>query len=154
MVKKNITCKTYTLEQVSDLVKDVLVPLSREYSIFTFEGPLGAGKTTLIREFLRQSGIKDVVTSPTFSYVNIYQLGSEKTFYHFDLYRLENVQEFIDAGFDEYVQEAGSCSAIEWPTVIDSLIKQEPLSKKCCLINISYKENNINVREIEIAVLS
>ena len=58
--------------------------------IFTFTGPLGAGKTTLVQALLKASDVRDVITSPTFTYVNIYTNEVGQKFYHFDLYRLTN----------------------------------------------------------------
>lgn len=91
--------------------------------IVTFSGPLGAGKTTLIRELLHLYGVKEEITSPTFTYVNVYQNIEGKIFYHFDLYRIKSIDEFLIAGFDEYLVSDNSLCLIEWPEVIEPLLK-------------------------------
>lgn len=122
---------TYSLNQISDVV-DTLLPLLQSAAVFTFTGTLGAGKTTLIKALLKKAGVLDVVTSPTFTYVNVYQ-ASRGTFYHFDLYRIATLDDFCAAGFDEYVYLPNSWAFIEWPAVIMPL-----LAKKACHIHIEY----------------
>ena len=82
-------------------------------SVVCFFGDLGAGKTTFIKGVVAgASGISgEEVSSPTFTYLNIYR-GS-KTLYHFDLYRLRNTNEFLSMGFDEMFDAGGIC-CIEW----------------------------------------
>ncbi len=80
-------------------------------------------KTTLIKEFLRQCGVTEVVQSPTFTYLNVYQGDKGAEFYHFDLYRLSANQDFIDAGFYEYLYAPKSWAVIEWPEIIMPLLK-------------------------------
>ena len=93
--------------------------------IFTFTGPLGAGKTTLIQALLRAADVHSVITSPTFTYVNVYKNEVDQTFYHFDLYRLMSLQEFIDLGFEEYLYKPQSWVFIEWPELIFPLLERE-----------------------------
>jgi len=101
--------------------------------IVTFEGPLGAGKTTLVRELLQQCGVTGEITSPTFTYMNVYKNNKGETFYHFDLYRIKTVDEFIAAGFDEYLYQPQSWVFIEWPSVIMPLLTHD-----ACHISIDY----------------
>ncbi len=99
-----------------------LVALMDQCAIFAFTGPLGAGKTTLIRQILQQAEVAQLVTSPTFTYVNGYQNDKQQLFYHFDLYRIETLDAFIAAGFNEYLYAPGSWALIEWPEVIMPLL--------------------------------
>src|SRR5271163_1558782 len=92
----------YSLDQV-ELVAHALADELKTISVMTFSGPLGAGKTTLIRELLRVNGIDELVTSPTFTYMNIYRNKQGRTFYHFDLYRITSLDSFVEAGFNEYL---------------------------------------------------
>ena len=89
-----------------------------EYRIFTLTGSLGAGKTTMVKAFaeILQSG--DEVTSPTFSIVNEY-IFPEGKIYHFDLYRLNNRNELLQLGFDEYIDSGNYCF-IEWPEISEA----------------------------------
>jgi len=69
--------------------------------IFVFEGDMGAGKTTFIKVIAKALGVKELVSSPTFSIVNEYE-GKGNIFYHFDFYRIKNLQEAYDIGYEEY----------------------------------------------------
>jgi tRNA threonylcarbamoyladenosine biosynthesis protein TsaE len=122
----------YSLETIGNVVQ-VLYNLMPECSVFTFTGTLGAGKTTLVQHLLRHCGIKEVITSPTFTYVNIYTNEQGKTFYHFDLYRMHSLQDFLDAGFEEYLYQPNSWAFIEWPEIIMPL-----LTHRVCHVHITY----------------
>lgn len=91
--------------------------------IFAIYGGLGAGKTTLVKGLAEVIGSKDVVKSPTFSIVNEYDspLGS---IYHFDFYRIENLEEVYDLGYEEYFFSGNYCF-IEWPELIEPLVPEE-----------------------------
>jgi len=75
-------------------------------------GDLGAGKTLLVQGLADALGIEDIVNSPTFTILNVYEASFP--IYHFDLYRLDYAEELLDIGFYEYT-EAGGLSIIEWP---------------------------------------
>ena len=127
---------------LNKIVQKNIIPLLFEYTIFTFTGPLGAGKTTLIKEILKQCGITKTVKSPTFSYVNSYVGKNNHQFNHFDLYRIETLETFIDAGFDEYFYKPNNTSFIEWPEVIRSLLINATLKKKTINIVLRYYAHN------------
>jgi len=114
--------------------------------VFTFTGPLGAGKTTLIQALLRASGVRELIISPTFTYVNIYKNEVDQKFYHFDLYRLTNLQEFIDLGFEEYLYQPESWAFIEWPELVFPLLERE-----VCRVTLNYADELS--REITIEVI-
>ena len=143
--------KIFTTTEIPTLVKNDLVPRLSQYKIFTFSGPLGAGKTTIIKELLKQCGVTTTVTSPTFTYLNIYQDSFKKhTFYHFDLYRLTTAESFIDAGFDEYLYMPNSKILIEWPEVIKPLLATTQNVSPLCQITLNFAPNNPTFRHIEI----
>ena len=125
------TMITYTLNDLTSRVAQ-LKELMHDHRVFAFTGSLGAGKTTLIRSLLQTCGVTGIISSPTFTYVNIYQVNGKKL-YHFDLYRLTSAQEFIDAGFDEYLYDQQACIFIEWPEIIASL-----LPKHTCFVALDY----------------
>ena len=80
--------------------------------VLCLAGDLGAGKTLFVKAAAKALGVDEAVTSPTFTLVNVYQ--GRLPVYHFDLYRLEMVEQLTDIGFDEYLHGEGVC-LIEWP---------------------------------------
>lgn len=140
----------FNLSQIDQIVGGYILPLFKTHSIFAFAGPLGVGKTTLIREILKQKGIKSTITSPTFNYVNSYRGENDIIFNHFDLYRINSIDEFIKMGFDEYLAEENSVNLIEWPEVIQDLLDDPQLKMNACLIKLSYLPGNELNRLMEV----
>ncbi|MBC7383815.1 MAG: tRNA (adenosine(37)-N6)-threonylcarbamoyltransferase complex ATPase subunit type 1 TsaE [Bacteroidia bacterium] len=95
------------------------------YKLWCFYGEMGAGKTTLIKEIAKQLGVADAVSSPTFSLVNEYNSSSEKKLFHFDFYRVKNIEEVYDIGYEEYFYSNNFC-LIEWPENIEEILQSEP----------------------------
>lgn len=85
-----------------------------EARIFTFHGPLGAGKTTLIKALCRRLGVRSGMASPSFSIVHEYRARNGEPVYHFDLYRLTKAEELDGIGFTEYLDSGHYCF-VEWP---------------------------------------
>lgn len=123
-----------TLEELPGVGKKILAT-HPDKKVFLFNGNMGAGKTTLIKELSKQLGVKDSISSPTFSIVNEYQ-GTDSLIYHFDFYRLDDVAEAYDMGAEEYFFSGDYCF-IEWPEIISNLL---PPSDKCVSIDIFVKE--------------
>jgi tRNA threonylcarbamoyladenosine biosynthesis protein TsaE len=87
------------------------------YPIVLLKGDLGAGKTTLAQMICEILGVKESVTSPTYTLVNEY-IVADKSIYHFDLYRLKNTEELEGIGFSEYI-DSGNICLIEWPELAE-----------------------------------
>jgi tRNA threonylcarbamoyladenosine biosynthesis protein TsaE len=80
---------------------------------YYFSGPLGAGKTCLIRGLLQACGVTGAIHSPTFSLIEAYHANDQK-FYHFDCYRLRTAAELMDIGYRDYFAEQ-AVILLEWP---------------------------------------
>ncbi|HSX12270.1 MAG TPA: tRNA (adenosine(37)-N6)-threonylcarbamoyltransferase complex ATPase subunit type 1 TsaE [Rhabdochlamydiaceae bacterium] len=95
-------------------------------SVLAVQGDLGAGKTTLIKGIVSSVLGLDpaLVNSPTFTYLNIYP--GDPVFYHFDLYRIQNENDFFKLGFLDYLDAGGIC-CIEWPERIRSILPEKTL---------------------------
>jgi tRNA threonylcarbamoyladenosine biosynthesis protein TsaE len=81
---------------------------------------MGAGKTTFIKSICEELGVRDVVNSPTFSIVNEY-VAAGSAIYHFDFYRIKNIQEAYDIGYEEYFYSGNIC-LIEWPERVAEIL--------------------------------
>lgn len=112
----------YGLEDMPELLEKLSKDLEG-YSIIALTGELGAGKTTFVKQLLAHWGVQEEVLSPTFTYVNCYQNQAGLRFFHFDLYRIEKIDQFFSLGFDEYLGELGSVCIIEWPAIINNLLQ-------------------------------
>ncbi len=110
----------YTLADLPVVAKEMLATLQEAPRVWLFRGQMGAGKTTLSKELLKQLGIDQNVQSPTFSLVNEYQTNAGETVYHFDLYQLKNIQEALAIGIEEYL-DSGHICLIEWPEQAEEL---------------------------------
>lgn len=110
-------------KQVSAL--DIL-QATEPHRVFAFDGPMGAGKTTFIKSLCEQMGTDDVVNSPTFAIVNVYDIDQpyRGEVYHFDCYRLKDIREAIDFGAEEYLYSGNYCF-IEWPEKIETLLPED-----------------------------
>lgn len=108
-------------EKQSDLkeVSKKIIEFSKSH-IYTFEGPIGVGKTTLIQALCQSLGITEKVTSPSYSIVNEY-VNSDIHIYHFDFYRINEEEEAYDIGIEEYFYSNQICF-IEWPEKIPNLL--------------------------------
>ena len=87
-------------------------------TVVRIDGKIGAGKTKIISNICMQLGVKEVITSPTFSLINTYQ-STNGPIYHFDFYRLQNPNEALDIGIEEYL-ESGNVCFLEWAEKIEN----------------------------------
>ena len=90
--------------------------------VFTLTGDLGVGKTVFTQGFAKGLGIEEPVSSPTFTIVQVYESG-RLPFYHFDVYRIGDVEEMDEIGFDDYVMGDG-VSLIEWANLIEEILPE------------------------------
>ena len=114
--------------------------------VISLVGDLGAGKTTFAKGFAEGFGVKDVVTSPTFTIMNEY-VGTKMPLYHFDMYRLTSAEEAVSCGFEEYfsLKTLKGVVLVEWASNVEGLLPT-------LHVEISFKKLEDNKREISITV--
>lgn len=95
---------------------------SKEGDVYCLLGDLGVGKTVFTQGFAKGLGIEDPISSPTFTIVQEYS-GKKMPFYHFDVYRIGDVEEMDEIGFEDYVYGDGVC-LIEWANLIEEIIPE------------------------------
>jgi tRNA threonylcarbamoyladenosine biosynthesis protein TsaE len=102
-----------SLEEISKVAEQFLNQ-SAPRKQFAFYGSMGVGKTTFIKAICAKLEVEEVVTSPTFAIVNEYHTPSNGNVYHFDLYRINKLEELFDFGYENYLFSDNYCF-IEWP---------------------------------------
>ena len=106
----------YNLDNINKASKLVIDNIKT--TVVRIDGKMGAGKTKIISNICMQLGVKEVITSPTFSLINTYQ-STNGPIYHFDFYRLQNSNEALDIGIEEYL-ESGNVCFLEWAEKIEN----------------------------------
>ena len=133
----------YNLKEIDEVSKQI-INLLFDTRLILLRGDLGTGKTTLIKSILNEMGLKENITSPTFSIVNEYELNRE-SIYHFDLYRIKDKKELDILGFDEYLDSGQKCF-IEWPEIAIERIF-------CSYVDIYIESKSVEEREITIKTI-
>lgn len=135
-MKKHIS---YTIDEINSIAKEIL-SLYNSSKIYVFIGEMGSGKTTLIKSLAKELGYKGNVNSPTFSIINEYSNGNK--IFHFDFYRINDKNELLDLGIEEYINSDHWCF-IEWPDLIIDLLPEGFI--KLNLETISENERKITI---------
>jgi tRNA threonylcarbamoyladenosine biosynthesis protein TsaE len=131
----------YKLSEIEKASNFVLKNVNRDIILIT--GQVGTGKTTLIKEYCKLIGVKEIVNSPTYTLINEYQNKSGKIV-HMDLYRVEDINEINELGLFEYLEN--NIVIIEWPEIILKMI-----DIKYSLINITFineKERKLSIKNL------
>jgi len=108
-------------------LEEIAKALLRQFKnnrVFTFSGNLGSGKTTFIKYLCKVLGVAGNISSPTFALVNEYEGSKGLIIYHFDFYRIKNVREAYDMGYEEYFYSGNYCF-VEWPEMVKELIPED-----------------------------
>ena len=117
-----------------DKVAKVVIDSLEGRTVVAFDAPMGAGKTTLIGRIARYLGSEDDTTSPTFAIVNQYE--GDRTMYHFDMYRIDRIEEALDFGTEEYLSSGELC-LVEWPEKIEALLPEDTMVVKIEILSES-----------------
>ncbi len=133
---------TYTQIEISKVAEQILA--STASKILLFYGDMGVGKTTLIKELVKQLGVDEISSSPSFSIVNEYH-NSQNVIYHFDFYRIKDVVEAYDIGVEDYFY-SGHYVFIEWPEKIDKILPNKT-------DNIYITKNNNGSRTLKLKLV-
>ena len=117
------------------------------HRVFAFDGQMGAGKTTFIKSLCEAMGTDDIVNSPTFAIVNVYDVEQpyKGEVYHFDCYRLKDIREAMDFGAEEYLYSGNYCF-IEWPEMIEPLLPEDTVHIKIVPLENGDRELRIERR--------
>lgn len=112
-----------------------ILTITEPHRVYAFDGQMGAGKTTFIKSLCEAMGTMDVVNSPTFAIVNVYDVEQpyRGEVYHFDCYRLKDIREAMDFGAEEYLYSGNYCF-IEWPEMIAPLLPEDTVWVKITLL--------------------
>lgn len=113
----------YTIDEVERVAQQV-TDYAKDFPIWVFKGPMGAGKTTLIKAIAKTFDVIDNVSSPTFGLVNEYENQKGEIFYHFDFYRINEEEEVLDIGIDEYFYSGNYCW-LEWAEKIPHYLPED-----------------------------
>jgi len=117
-----------------------------DYTVFAFYGEMGAGKTTFINALCRKLGVEeDTASSPSFSIINEYRSDTTaELIYHFDLYRLENLEEAFDIGVEDYF-DSGALCLLEWPERIEDLLPDDTVKVEVKVNDDLSRELTVNI---------
>jgi tRNA threonylcarbamoyladenosine biosynthesis protein TsaE len=140
---------TVSLEHLNDFAQQFWKYVNRA-KVFAFYGQMGAGKTTIITALCREKGVKDVMSSPTFSIINEYSVrenGEPASIFHIDLYRLNSIEEILQTGVDECIS-SGSICMVEWPEKAPSLFEDGQT------VHVTIEPVSIKTRHIQVKLPS
>lgn len=115
-----------SLDELNKVAEAVIESLNGR-TVVALDAPMGAGKTTLVSRIAEYLGSEDDVTSPTFAIVNQYE--GTRTIYHFDMYRIDKIEEALDFGSEEYLSSGELC-LVEWPEKIEGLLPEDTMVVK------------------------
>lgn len=137
------TIQLQSIDNIEEAARQFVSTMGDE-TVYAFYGEMGAGKTTFINAICKVLGVEDDTTnSPSFSIINEYRSDTTaELIYHFDLYRLESLEEAFDIGVEDYF-DSGALCFLEWPERIDDILPNDT-------IKVTIAVNDDNTRTITI----
>jgi len=133
----------FTLEQIQETANKLLL-VSATRKVYALHGEMGAGKTTFIHALCEVLGVKDTVTSPTFSIINQYKTAKDETIYHMDLYRIKDESEAINAGIEDCLYSGNIC-LVEWPAKAPGILPDDTLHISITSVDDNTRKLKINL---------
>lgn len=137
------TINITSIDNINEAAKEFIALMGDE-TVYAFYGEMGAGKTTFINALCKALGVEDDTTnSPSFSIINEYRSDTTaELIYHFDLYRLESLEEAFDIGVEDYF-DSGALCFLEWPERIEDILPND-------IVKVSITLNDDDSRTINI----
>ena len=132
---------TFSIDQLTAVAQQIID--QNPHKVILFNGEMGVGKTTLIKQLCKTLGVNDATSSPTFSLVNEYQTTTNHIVYHFDFYRLKAETEALDYGLEEYFYSGNLCLC-EWPSMVPNLWPYQYLMLNLNILDDGSRVVNIN----------
>ena len=139
----NKTFYANKLEELDEIAKVLLAIFGNQKKVVFF-GEMGVGKTTLIKSICKALNVQDIVNSPTFSVVNEYHDRHGNSLYHFDFYRINDLEEALDLGIEEYFYSK-HWIFIEWPEKISTF-----LPNKVDKVHLRLNKNNFRALKLSV----
>jgi len=112
----------FNIDEIQNAAKKIILLIDKS-KIIAFSGELGSGKTNLINAICQELGVKQHVTSPTYSIIQEYHIDNI-VIYHIDMYRIKSIEEAIDAGIEDCLNSDNLC-LVEWPQKASLLFPEE-----------------------------
>ncbi|MBE9467924.1 MAG: tRNA (adenosine(37)-N6)-threonylcarbamoyltransferase complex ATPase subunit type 1 TsaE [Bacteroidetes bacterium] len=137
-----MTLEINNISEIEETAK-LFLNKTKKHKKFAFFGDMGVGKTTFIKELCKQLGVTDVVNSPSFAIVNEYTSSNDEIIYHFDFYRIKNINEVFDFGYEEYFYSPNYCF-VEWPEKIQQLLPEDFI-----IVNFTEESNHKRIINIQ-----
>ncbi len=127
-----------------DIFANRFVENMNHRKVFAFYGEMGAGKTTFIKAVCKILGVTETITSPTFAIINEYKKSDNEAIFHFDFYRIKNIEEAYDFGYEDYFYSGQLCF-IEWPELVEPLLPENVVR-----VQITVQDNDQRLISIEL----
>ncbi len=133
----------FTSDNIHEAAKQ-FIAATAHYNVFAMHGDMGAGKTTFVHAVCEAMGVKDNISSPTFSIINQYTNQNKQIIYHIDLYRLRDEQEAMHAGIEDCLYSGNKCF-VEWPNRAPGIFPDDTLHITISTIDMNTRKLKINL---------
>ena len=133
----------FTLDKIAEAAEK-FATATGNYKVFALHGEMGAGKTTFVHALCEAAGVKENISSPTFSIINQYTTVQGQLIYHIDLYRLKDEEEAIQAGVEDCLYSGNTCF-VEWPDKAPGIFPDNTLHIHITAIDGNTRKLKINL---------